>query len=236
MVTTKRIAIIPARGGSKRIPKKNIIDFHGKPLIAWTIEAAIKSNLFDRIIVSTDSEEIAEISRGFGALVPFMRKVANDDYTSVSVSTVATLIESELFWNESYESVTQLMPTCPLRTADDIKLAFQNFILNDAPSQISCFKFGWNNPWWAASIDVFGSPKKIFTEKYSSRSQDLQELYCPTGAIWIASADFLKLTSNFYSEGHTYFPMNWIRSIDIDEKSDLLLAEKFFLLEPMRGR
>lgn len=231
MVAVKRIAIIPARGGSKRISNKNIVDFHGKPLIAWTIEAAIKSNLFDRVVVSTDSEEIAEISRQFGALVPFMRKIANDDHTSVSVATTATLLESESFWNESYQSVTQLMPTCPLRESDDIKFAFQNFLINDAPSQISCFKFGWNNPWWAASIDAAGRPSKIFKEKYSSRSQDLPELYCPTGAIWIASADFLKLTSNFYSEGHTYFPMDWIRSIDIDEKFDLSLAKKFFYLQ-----
>lgn len=224
MVAMKRIAIIPARGGSKRIPNKNIIDFHGKPLIAWTIEAAIKSNLFDRVVVSTDSEEIAKISRKFGALVPFMRKVANDDHTSVSVGTTAALIDSELFWSESYESVTQLMPTCPLRSAKDITLAFENFLLNDAPSQISCFKFGWNNPWWAATVDSFGRPEKIFNDKYFSRSQDLQELYCPTGAIWIASADYLKSTRNFYSEDHAYFSMNWIRSIDIDEEYDLLLS------------
>lgn len=231
MVTMKRIAIIPARSGSKRIPNKNIIDFHGKPLIAWTIEAAIASNLFDRIVVSTDSEDIANISRRFGAAVPFMRKLGFDDHTTVSVATASTLQDSELFWGETYELVVQLLPTCPLRNAIDIKLALENFLLNDAPSQISCFKFGWNNPWWAVSVDEFGKPRKIFNEKHSLRSQDLEELYCPTGAVWVASANTLKSTKNFYSEGHVYFPMEWIRSIDIDEYSDLSLAKKFFMLE-----
>ena len=91
MVNKKNIAIIPARGGSKRIPKKNIIDFFGKPLIAHTIESAIKSNIFDRVIVSTDCKEIAKISLQYGAEVPFMREDKADDFSPISDATIYTL-------------------------------------------------------------------------------------------------------------------------------------------------
>ncbi len=227
MVTMKRIAIIPARGGSKRIPKKNIIDFHGKPLIAWTIEAAIKSNLFDRIVVSTDSEEIAEISERFGAQVPFMRNVNADDYTNVSLATTSALIQSEKYFREIYDVVTQLMPTCPLRSSFDICKAIENFDVGSAPSQISCTEFGWCNPWWAAMIGDDKKPSKIFLNSHGQRSQDLPRLYCPTGATWVAKSQFLKKVNDFYGPNHVYFQMDWLRSIDIDDDYHLSLAAMF---------
>ena len=94
-MVNKRIAIIPARGGSKRLPNKNIIDFFGKPMIAWTIDAALRTNMFDLILVSTDSQEISEISRHLGAEVPFLRDKHSDDYSTVSEAPLTALNQME---------------------------------------------------------------------------------------------------------------------------------------------
>ena len=101
----KIIAVIPARGGSKRIPKKNIIDFMGKPMIAWTIEAALKSKLFDRVIVSTDDYEFASISKEYGCDVPFLRDSSADDLTPVSIATIRAVEQAENYYNEEYDIV-----------------------------------------------------------------------------------------------------------------------------------
>ena len=108
------IAIIPARGGSKRIPRKNLIEFNGKPMIQWTIEAAIKTKIFDDIFVSTDDMEIAELSRGCGLNVPFLRESHFDDESTVSDATIGALSRLSSVSNRRYEKVVQLMPNCPL--------------------------------------------------------------------------------------------------------------------------
>src|ERR1700733_10576572 len=114
------IAIIPARGGSKRIPGKNIRPLAGKPLIAYTLAAADESGLFERVVVSTDSLEIAEMARRFGAEVPFLREATlADDFTPVSSVTVDALCRLDPA-GDRFEVVAKLMPNCPLRTADDI--------------------------------------------------------------------------------------------------------------------
>jgi N-acylneuraminate cytidylyltransferase len=138
----KVIAIILARGGSKRIPKKNIIDFMGRPMITWTIEAAIKSKIFDKIIVSTDSEEIAKVGRDYGLEVPFLREDKNDDISPVSEATIAAVKQAELHYNEKYDIVVQLMANAPMRNENDIKKHFNKFINQKRDFQLSSFKFG----------------------------------------------------------------------------------------------
>ena len=145
MVKGKKVlAIIPARGGSKRIPKKNIIDFQGKPMIAWTIEAAIKSACFDEILVSTDDDEIAEIAKNYGASVPFLRELNKDDYSNVS----DVVISEKNRLNQKYDIIVMLMPNCPIRDEFDISSALNNFIDNKRNFQISSFKYGFMNPHW----------------------------------------------------------------------------------------
>ena len=146
---TQNIAIIPARGGSKRIPKKNIIDLHGKPMIAWTIEAAINSRRFSKVLVSTDCDEIAKISKDYGAEVPFLRESFSDDITPVSEATCHALLQAENHWGIEFEVVTQLMANCPLRSSEDISNSMDIFTKENRNFQISCFKFGWMNPWWS---------------------------------------------------------------------------------------
>ena len=224
------IAIIPARANSKRLPNKNIMEFMGKPMIAWTIEAALKSKIFSEIFVSTDEENIADLSRELGASAPFLRNQKDaDDYTSVSVATTNALIKMEEYKSVKYDIVVQLMPNCPCRTALDIINSFDAFLTSKADFQISVFKFGWMNPWWALKLDKKTKmPIPLFPEALSKRSQELETLFCPTGAIWIAKADLIKKEKTFYGEGYKILPISWQSAIDIDDEDDFMMAEAVF--------
>ncbi len=231
----KHIAIILARGGSKRLPRKNILEFHGKPMIAWTIEAALQSTQYDQVIVSTDDPEIAEIARSFGAAVPFLRDTAADDLSPSSEATLATLRQAEQHWGEQFDAVSQLMANCPLRDADDITAAVQNFVTYDAESQICSFRFGWMNPWWAARLEGENKPDYLFPEARIARSQDLPPLYCPSGAIWVARAPVFKSAKSFYSPNHIFHPLSWMSAMDIDDAEDLEMAKACFLIKKNRA-
>lgn len=220
----KHIAIILARGGSKRLPNKNILDFDTKPMIVWTIEAALSSRLFSQVIVSTDSHQIAEISKKNGAEVPFLRVGKADDFTPSSEVTLAALEQAEDHYKTNFEYVTQLMANCPLRNKETIKDAVKNFYDSNSQSQISCFKFGFMNPWWAFKMNENGVGEKIFKESHLKRSQDLPTLYCPTGAIWTASSISLKNAKSFYSNYHTYYEISWQEGLDIDDADDFKFA------------
>ncbi len=225
----KHIAIILARGGSKRLPHKNILDFHGKPMLTWSVEAALQSCQFDQVVVSTDDHEIAEIARSFGAAVPFLRDSAADDITPSSEATLAALRQAEQYWGEQFDIVSQLMANCPLRDAKDITASIQNFENRNAESQISSFRFGWMNPWWAAKLNEQGVPDYLFPEARVARSQDLPPLYCPSGAIWVARAPALKSAKTFYVPSHIFHELSWMSAMDIDDAEDLEMAKACFL-------
>lgn len=227
----RRIAIILARGGSKRLPKKNILDFHGKPMLAWTVLAALDSGEFDRVLVSTDDDEIAKIARKYGAEVPFLRNIAADDIASSSQATMIALSQAERHWGEEYELVSQLMANCPLRDANDIRESIGNFERKNVNSQLSCFRFGWMNPWWAMKLDACGYPENLHPEALTARSQDLPPLYCPSGACWIARTDALKEHGSYYTPGRIFHPMHFLSAMDIDDKDDLEMARAFYLIK-----
>jgi len=224
VVTQDLIAVIPARGGSKRIPRKNIIDFAGKPMIAWTIEAARASGLFSHVLVSTDDAEIAELSKKFGADVPFLRDGAAEDEAPVAKATLAALRQAQAHWGERYDTVVQLMPNCPLRDAKDISVAVTHFRNSGAPYLVSCCRYGWMNPWWAHRLDASGRPEPLFKDALTCRSQELDALYFPTGAIWIANVAALSASQTFYGPGHIFHPIDWMSGVDVDDTEDLALA------------
>lgn len=226
-----RVAIIPCRGGSKRIPRKNIIDFHGRPMLAWTVQAARDSGLFDTVLVSTDDDEIAQVALAAGAEVPFLRATHADDHAPISMATRAALSQLEQHHGRHYDVVVQLMANCPLRAADHIRAAVANFETAGAPSQISCFKFGWMNPWWAVQLDANGTPAPQFPAALKARSQDLPPLYCPTGAIWMARTDVFRGAGTFYVDGHIFHPMPLAAALDIDDEDDLQMARAMFSQE-----
>ena len=224
----RHIAVILARGGSKRLPRKNILEIHGQPMIVWTIRAALDSGCYHRVLVSTDDEEIAAISRSAGAEVPFLRDSATDDIAPSTAATLAALQQAELHWGEHYDVVSQLMANCPLRGADEIRDAVDNFRNSGTKFQISCFRFGWMNPWWAARLNDRGEPEYLFPEARTQRSQDLPPLHCPSGAIWIANCESLRRSETFYGPGHILHPMPWIAALDIDDADDFAMARACF--------
>lgn len=225
MVKQDRIAIIPARGQSKRIPKKNILGIAGKPMIAYTIEAALNSGLFDKVLVSTDDDEIARISEEHGAWVPFKRSEYVDDYSTVSDVTINALQVLEQDFQQSYKTVVQLMANCPLRDAVEIEKAVHFFDEGTHNFQISCFQYGWMNPWWAHKLDDDMKASPLFPEEMKGRSQDLDTLYCPTGAIWIANVPDLMTSRSFYGQDYRFYPMSWRKALDIDDYEDLRMVE-----------
>lgn len=223
--SAQALAIIPARGGSKRIPRKNIVDFGGRPMLAWTIEAALKSACFAHVLVSTEDEEIAEVARRYGAEVPFLRDSHYDDQSTVSEAVCAALERAQKVYGCEFSQVAQLMANCPLRGADHIKSALEYFSSQDHEFQISCFKFGWMNPWWAVKLDDQNRPSPMFPEALKTRSQDLPPLYCPTGAIWLAKPSALLRSRSFYGPGYKFFPLDWRAAVDIDDYEDMAMAQ-----------
>jgi N-acylneuraminate cytidylyltransferase len=219
------LGVIPARGGSKRIPGKNIRELCGRPLIAYTIEAALGAGLFGRVVVSTDSPEIADLAARLGAEVPFLRSASlADDQTPVSAATVDMLERLDPDGRQ-FHTVAQLLPNCPLRTADDIRASFRQFADTGAGSQLSVTRFGWLNPWWAMRRDEQLRLALVFEEVLTKRSQDLPEVFCPTGAIWWARTEVLRERRTFLTPDRTGWEIPWHRAVDIDTEDDWQLAE-----------
>jgi N-acylneuraminate cytidylyltransferase len=224
-MTGAKIGIIPARGGSKRIPGKNLRPLLGKPIIAYTIEAALESALFDRIIVSTDSAEIAEVARTFGAETPFLRdQTLSDDFTPVSAVTIDTLQRLDPD-GSTFRHVAQMLPNCPLKLANDIKGSYLQFLQTAAESQVSVMRYGWQNPWWAMRRDAHGTMRPLFEQAVRARSQDLESLFCPTGVIWWASVDVLRRAGTYYTPNVAGWEIPWQRGLDIDTEDDWAMAE-----------
>lgn len=218
------IAIIPARGGSKRLPGKNIKLLAGKPLIAWSIEAALESKIFDHVFVSTDCDEIAQISKSFGAEVPFLRptEIATDTATTNDVVThLVAWFEKE--YNREVTTVAILQPTSPLRNAQHIQESFKVMRDKQAKAIVSvcelehpiqfCNKLGSDG-----SMDGFIDPKNI------RRTQELKPYYRLNGAIYFLSRIYMNRLSELYSEGTYSYLMSNESSIDIDTENDFNLA------------
>ncbi len=221
------IAIIPARGGSKRLPGKNIKDLAGKPMIAWTIEAALDSGVFDHIFVSTDCEKIAKIAKKFGAEVPFLRPIELASDTATTNDVVTHLVEwFEKEYMQKISTITILQPTSPLRNASHIGEAMSLMQEKSAKAIISvcelehpiqfCNKLGLDG-----SMDSFVDPKNI------RRTQDLEPYYRLNGAIYLFDREYVNRLNEIYSEGTYSYIMSSKSSIDVDNEDDFELA-KFF--------
>jgi len=231
MINNKRVlAIIPARGGSKRLPRKNVLPLAGKPLIVWSIEAALASVYIDKTIVSTDDAEIAEISRIAGASVPFMRppELASDTATSADVVMHALdYLDSQ---NDHYDYSVLLQPTSPLRTNTDIDAALELCIEKDANSIISVCETD-HSPLWENTLPPDHSMVGFINESIAKlRSQDLPTYYRINGAIYISKTDDFKVRRTFFVPEKIYASiMPKERSIDIDTALDFAIAEKYKL-------
>ena len=216
--------MIPARGGSKGILKKNIKKLLGKPLLAWTIEAAKKSEYIDKIIVSTENEEIAEISKKYGAEVPFLRPEELAKDKSLTIDAIFHALEVLKEQNYNPNIVILLQPTSPLRNAEDIDSAIDLFLDADCESVVSVCEVE-HSPYWCFEIEK-GYLRSLFGDEYlRMRRQDLEGVYVPNGAIYISTPRTLYKCKSFYCNHTIPYIMPIKRSIDIDNEIDFMLAE-----------
>jgi CMP-N-acetylneuraminic acid synthetase len=217
------LALIPAREGSKGIPGKNLAVVGGQPLICWSIVAAQKSGVVDRILVSTDSRRIAEIAVACGAEAPWLRpaELSTDDALVLAVARHAL---SEFERTEVADWVILLQPTSPLRRADDIRNALELARTRDAQSVIGVTPTH-THPSWLFTIGERGALNRQASEPASTQRQQREVFYVPNGAIYIVKADVLRRGGSWYDAGALAYVMPAERSLDIDTPWDLRLAE-----------
>lgn len=219
----KVIAIIPARGGSKRLPRKNVLPLNGKPLIAWSIDAALESKYVDKVIVSTDCHEIANISTEYGASVPFMRpgSIAGDTATTNSVILHAL----EQYSNE-YDIAVILQPTSPLRIFSDIDNALEMLLSKNADGVVSVCECE-HSPLWSNSLPSDGNMGTFIREDIKGkRSQELPSYYRLNGAVYAFTTTALIANQGInYTDSVFSIEMPTLRSVDIDHELDFKIAE-----------
>jgi len=220
------IAIIPARGGSKELPGKNIKKMNDKPLIWYTINVAKKSKFIDKIIVSTDDNEIAKIAKRYEVGVPFMRpkELARDDSIAID-NYIYTIDRLNKEFNYSIGEFIILQPTSPFRISLDIDNAIQIFKEKKADSVISVSE-AIHPPIWAMRINSKGILKNYFDIKIKNKNrQEIEKAYMPNGAIFVFKFSLLKEKYSYYSDKTYPYIMPLERSIDIDSKLDFEFAE-----------
>lgn len=225
----KYLGVIPARGGSKGIPKKNIKNMNGEPLISYTIEAskiAIEKGALSRCIVSTDSEEIAEVSRVYGADVPFMRPdyLAGDTIKSVDVILHALSFLRDL--GEYYDAVVTLQPTSPMRRGKDIIEGIELFDEQSSDSLIAVYEDAKANGfnYYRMGEDGTGIPEHK-EHNIGIRRQEMKPMYVRNGALYISSVELLKERNLIIGDYPLLFVMPKERSIDIDSIMDFNYVE-----------
>lgn len=223
-MVNKSIAIIPARLGSKGFPGKNTNIFNGKPLVSWTIEAALLSDSFSKIVVSSDDEAVLEIADSFGDIVTaYERRGSLSHDTVPGIAVALDAIEND---NENYDFGLFLQPTSPLRTSDDIKAIFRLAHQQNYKSVVSIAE-ATKSPNWMYSFDK--NTHKV--EKYEREKaliplrQNTRSLYHLNGALYFFQIEWLLKNREFITDATRGYIMPAYKSIDIDSKSDFLLAE-----------
>lgn len=220
----KRLALIPAKGKSTRLPRKNVIDFCGKPMLGWTVESALASKLFDDVVVSTEDEEIAAISRACGATTPFMRaeKLAYDPagVEAVALDALDRLAEQGMH----YDVIAILLPTCPLRGVEDLLAAMDLFDARQGKSLMSVTEFEYP-PLRAYQDAGDGLLEPMFPGKNTLKAQELPTAYRCNGAMHILDVAFFREFRSYTCAPLIKYVMPRNRSVDIDTLEDLHFAE-----------
>ena len=223
----KNLAIIPARSGSKGLPDKNIKKLCGKPLIVYSIEAAIESGCFDTVMVSTDSEKYALLAEKHGAEVPFMRSDRTSSDSATSDEMILEVLDNYGKLGKNFDTFCLLQPTSPLRTSEDIKLAYREFEKKNAFSLISMTEV--EHPMaWCGIVDKDNGLNGFIKKSNNTRRQAQEVYYRPNGAIYIVRIPEYRNNQFLYREGSYAYKMPLERSIDIDTEFDFMFAEFVF--------
>ncbi|CUW38033.1 CMP-N-acetylneuraminic acid synthetase [Magnetospirillum sp. XM-1] len=217
------LALICARGGSKGLPGKNIRQLAGRPVIAWSVEAAMGASLVDRVVVSTDDPAIAEAARAAGAEVPFLRPVELASDTADIYDAIFHALDN---LEEEPSHVVLLQATSPLRIAADIDGCIRLCLERAAPAAATLCEPG-KNPYWMFLMDSDGTTRPLIPrDDEGRRRQDLPEAWAPNGAVYVAETGWLRRERNFWKAGVTLgYVMPTERSVDIDSLLDFRLAE-----------
>ena len=219
-----RIAIIPARGGSKRIPRKNIREFLGKPIIAYSIQLALRSELFDEVMVSTDDEEIAEISRSYGASIPFMRSEVNSNDFAGTVDVIRETLLNYESLNVQFNHACCIYPTSPLTAIEDIINSYNLMIDGNYDTVFPIVQFSYPIQ-RAFSIDSLGNVGMIWPENLTKRSQDLSPTYHDAGQFYWLKSEIFLAKKLLFSENSGAYIMDEIKVQDIDSQMDWVMAQ-----------
>ena len=225
------LAIIPARGGSKGIPKKNVKLLAGKPLIAWTIQEAKKSKYIDRLILSSEDEEIIRIAKEWGCEVPFVRpaELAKDDTPGIE-----PVLHAMKALDEKYDYVVLLQPTSPLRLVDDIDRCIETCVSSSAPSCVSVTEVN-QHPYLMYKIDKKGSLEPFRDQKNEiHRRQDLPLVYILNGAVYVSKTNRIEKTRAFVMPETIAYIMPKERSYDIDTELDFNICEFLISIRSQR--
>lgn len=218
------LAIIPARGGSKRIPRKNIKSFLGKPIIAYSIEAAIKSNLFTEVMVSTDDEEIAKIALQYGAEVPFLRSHENSDDFATTVEVITEVIQSYRNHARSFDYLCCIYPTAPFVTKQKLNISLE--ILKskslDTVFPVIQYSFPVQRAMRAFQKDFI---RMIQPEYINARSQDLEPTYHDAGQFYWVKTEKILAQKKLWTDRTGFIEINEIEAQDIDTETDWKIAE-----------
>jgi CMP-N,N'-diacetyllegionaminic acid synthase len=225
----KVVALVTARGGSKGLPRKNILSVAGKPLIAWSIEAALLSTGINRVIVSTDDEEIASVAKSWGAEVPYMRPAALAQDHSDHLSVILHALD----WLDADQSTPHylflLQPTSPLRTADDLDSALEIGRKLDADAVIGVTSMK-HHPYLAQRIDENGVLASFMpTDNPYLMRQSLPPAYAINGAVYLNKPESIRQTKTLFPRLSYPYIMPAERSIDIDTEMDMRIAELLLL-------
>lgn len=215
------LAVIPARGGSKRLPRKNVLDLSGKPLIGWTIEAALKSNYIDNVIVTSDDNEILTISKQYGVdTIKRPEVLAND--TATTFDAIKHTIEN----SPQFDYIVLLQPTSPLRNKKHIDEAIELLMIRNADAIVSVCEMD-HSPLWSNTLPEDGKMCGFLEENIKNkRSQDLLPYYRLNGAIYICKTDKLLDEKSFFIQDNIYaYIMDKKCSIDIDEEIDFRIIQ-----------
>lgn len=220
----QNLAIIPARSGSKGLKDKNVRLLNGKPMLAYTIEAAIESRMFSHIHVSTDSDLYARIAIEYGAEVPFFRSAEYADDSASTTDVIRYVIAEYKNYGFQFDTFAVLQPTSPLRTAEDIKAAYKLLIEKEAKAVVSVCE-AEHSPLWMNTLPEDWSLNGFMTAEGRKCRQELSTFYRINGAIYISDCkEYIKNPDYYHQFGYAYV-MDKRHSVDIDDLVDFKLAE-----------
>lgn len=218
------LAIIPARGGSKRIPRKNIKNFLGKPIIAYSIEVALKSDLFDEVMVSTDDEEIAEVAKNYGAVVPFMRSKKNSDDYATTADVITEVFNFYQNKDVNFSKSCCIYPTAPLCKGRTLSNAYELLVEQKYTTVFPVVRFSYPI-WRALKVDASGQASMLWPKYKSRRSQDLEVSWHDAGQFYWLDVSSFQMKPELFGENSGALEIPEMEVQDIDSLSDWKMAE-----------